>query len=76
MTDTDTSAITIEASRRGGRPTIRASRIAVGDVLGWLASGMTHDEIVSDFPELTEADIRAALTYAAERERRTLVAAE
>ena len=76
MTDTDGSPITIEPGRRGGRPTIRGSRIAVGDVLDWLASGMTHDEIVSDFPELTEADIRAALTYAAERERRTLVAAE
>ena len=76
MTNTQASPISIEPGRRGGRPTIRGSRIAVGDVLGWLASGMTHDEIVSDFPELTEADIRAALAYAAERERRTLVAAE
>ena len=76
MNESGAGLITIEPGRRGGRPTIRGSRIAVGDVLGWLASGMTHDEIVSDFPELTEADIRAALTYAAERERRTLVAAE
>lgn len=76
MADHDADPITIQPARRGGRPTIRGSRIAVADVLGWLASGMTHEEIVSDFPELTEADIRAALFYAAERERRTLVAAE
>ena len=75
MPDPD-STITIEPGRRGGRPTIRGTRISVADVLGWLASGMTHDEIVSDFPELTEADIRAALAFAAERERRTLIAAE
>ena len=48
----------------------------MGDVLGWLAAGMTPAEIVSDFPELTEADIRAALAFAADRERRTLFAAE
>lgn len=57
--------VTIEPGRRGGRPTIRGSRIAVGDVLDWLASGMSPAEIVADFPELTEADIRAALAYAA-----------
>lgn len=44
-------------------------RITVGDVLGWLASGMSEAEILADFPELTEADIRAALAFAAERER-------
>jgi len=44
-------------------------RIAVADVLGWLAAGMTHKEIVSDYPELTEEDIRACLAYAADRER-------
>ena len=68
--------ITIEPGKRGGRPVIRGSRIAVSDVLGWLSVGMSHDEILSDFPELTEADIRAALAFAADRERRTLIAAE
>lgn len=62
--------ITIEPGKRGGQPTIRGMRIAVADVLGWLAAGMTHEEIVSDYPELTEDDIRACLAYAADRERR------
>jgi uncharacterized protein (DUF433 family) len=62
--------ITIEPGKRGGRPSIRGMRIAVADVLGWLASGMTHAEILSDYPELTEEDIRACLAYAADRERR------
>ena len=62
--------ITIEAGKRGGRPTIRGMRIAVADVLGWLAAGMSHEEILSDYPELTEEDIRACLAYAADRERR------
>ena len=62
--------ITIEPGKRGGRPTIRGMRIAVADVLGWLASGMTHEEILGDYPELTEEDIRACLAYAADRERR------
>ena len=66
--------IAIEPGRRGGRPTIRGLRITVGDVLGWLASGMMPAEIVADFPELSEADIRAALAFAADRERRTLAA--
>jgi len=64
--------ITIEPGKRGGRPCIRNMRIAVSDVLGWLASGMSHQEILSDYPELTEADIRACLAYAADRERRVL----
>lgn len=68
--------ITIEPGKRGGRPVIRGLRITVGDVLGWLAAGMTPEEIVADFPELTETDIRAALAFAADRERRTLSAAE
>jgi uncharacterized protein (DUF433 family) len=46
-------------------------RISVSDVLGWLATGMTHQEIQDDYPELTEEDIRACLAYAADRERRT-----
>lgn len=67
--------ITIEAGKRGGRPCIRGMRIAVGDVLGWLAAGMTHQEILADYPELTEEDIRAALAYAADRERRIVTSA-
>ena len=62
--------ITIESGKRGGRPCIRNMRIAVADVLGWLAAGMSHSEIIEDFPELTEEDIRACLEYAADRERR------
>ena len=61
--------ITIEPGKRGGRPCIRKMRIAVSDVLGWLAAGMTHAEILCDFPDLTEDDIRACLAYAADRER-------
>ncbi len=66
--------ITIEPGKRGGRPCIRGSRIAVADVLGWLAAGMTHEQIRADYPELTEEDIRACLAYAAERERRIITA--
>ena len=66
--------ITIEPGKRGGRPTIRGMRIAVADVLGWLATGMSHEEILSDYPELTEEDIRACLAYAADRERRLVTA--
>ena len=69
------SIITIEAGKRGGRPCVRRMRIAVSDVLGWLASGMSHEQILADFPELTEEDIRACLAYAADRERRVMVAA-
>jgi uncharacterized protein (DUF433 family) len=67
--------ITMEAGKRGGRPCVRGMRIAVADVLGWLAAGMTHQEIIRDYPELTEDDIRACLAYAADRERHTIVAA-
>jgi len=66
--------ITIEPGKRGGRPCIRNMRIAVADVLGWLAAGLSVHQIISDFPELTEEDIRACLAYAAERERRLLIA--
>ena len=62
----DQNIITIEPDKRGGRPTIRGMRIAVVDVLGWLAAGMTHEEIISDYPELTEDDIRACLAYRGE----------
>jgi uncharacterized protein (DUF433 family) len=66
--------ITIEPGKRGGRPCVRGMRIAVADVLGWLASGMSEQQILADYPELTEADIRACLAYAADRERRLLTA--
>jgi len=66
--------ITIEPGKRGGRPTVRGMRIAVADVLGWLASGMTHEEILSDYPELSEDDILACLAYAADRERKLVTA--
>jgi uncharacterized protein (DUF433 family) len=55
--------ITIEPGKRGGKPCVRGMRITVGDVLGWLASGMSHKEIIEDFPELTDEDILACLSY-------------
>ena len=61
--------ITLEPGKRGGRPCIRGLRITVYDVLEYLASGMTPAEIVEDFPELTEKDIYACLSFAADRER-------
>jgi uncharacterized protein (DUF433 family) len=64
--------ITIDPNVRFGKPCVRGTRIAVGDVLGYLAGGMSEDQIVRDFPQLTRDDIRACLAYAAERERRTL----
>jgi len=66
------NVITMEAGKRGGRPCVRGMRIAVADVLGWLASGMSHAQIVDDYPELTEDDIRACLAFAADRERRLI----
>ncbi|MCQ0986601.1 DUF433 domain-containing protein [Jiella marina] len=68
--------IVLEAGKRGGRPIIRGTRISVADILGWLSCGMTEQEIMSDFPEIKEADIRAALAFAADRERQILSAAE
>ncbi len=68
------SIITIESGIRGGRPSIRGMRITVYDVLSYLAAGMTIQEILTDLPYLTEEDIRACLSYAAERERHSLVA--
>ncbi len=55
-----------------GKPCVRGTRISVGDVLGYLAGGMSEAEILGDFPQLSSDDIRACLAYAAERERRTL----
>jgi uncharacterized protein (DUF433 family) len=66
--------ITVEPGKRGGRPCIRGMRITVYDVLSYLAAGMTAQEILDDFPYLTAADIQACLAFAAERERRMLVA--
>jgi uncharacterized protein (DUF433 family) len=64
--------ITIEPGKRGGRPCVRGMRITVADVLGWLAAGMSHAEIIADYPELNGEDIRACLAYAADRERRVV----
>ena len=62
--------ITIESGKRGGKPCIRGLRITVYDVLEYLASGMSHAQILADFPYLTEQDILACLAYAADRERK------
>ena len=62
--------ITIESDKRGGKPCIRGLRITVYDVLDYLASGMTAEQILADFPDLTGEDIRACLAFAADRERR------
>lgn len=65
--------ITIEPGKRSGKPCIRGMRITVTDVLEYLAGGMSIPEILADFPELTEEDIRACLAFAADRERRLSV---
>ena len=70
MDDSLLQRITLEPGKRGGKPCLRHMRITVYDVLGWLASGMTNDEILADYPELEAKDIQACLTFAAERERR------
>lgn len=62
--------ITLEPGKRSGKPCIRGLRITVYDVLGYLAAGMTHEQVLSDFPYLTEENIRACLAYAADGERR------
>ena len=67
------SRVTIDPARRGGKPCIRGLRIAVYEVLEYLASGMTTDEIVHDFPDLERDDILAALAFAADRERKLAV---
>ena len=64
--------IGIDPTVRFGKPCVRGTRIAVGDVLGYLAGGMSEDRLLADFPQLIREDIRACLAYAAERERRTL----
>lgn len=62
--------ITIEPGKRSGKPCIRGMRITVYDILEYLASGMSEEEILDDFPELEKDDIKACLAFAAERERR------
>lgn len=65
-----TDIITIDPVKRGGKPCIRGLRITVYDVLNSLASGMTHEQILSEFPYLTKDDIQACLAFAADRERK------
>ena len=65
--------ITVEPGKRSGQPCIRGMRITVGDVLSYLASGMTIEEIIDDFPKLTRDDILAALAYAADMQNRTTI---
>ena len=67
--------ITIDPARRSGKPCIRNTRITVYDVLDYLASGMSETDIIRDFPELSQDDIRACLAFAADRERRLMGAA-
>ena len=64
--------ISIDPNVRFGKPCVRGTRITVGDILGYLAGGMSEAELLADFPQLSQDDIRACLTYAAERERRTI----
>ena len=69
-----TSIIISRPGVRSGKPCIRGMRITVTDVLEYLASGMTEDEILQDFPELTRDDIRACFAFAADRERKLMIA--
>jgi uncharacterized protein (DUF433 family) len=61
--------IEVDPNVRFGKPVIIGTRITVYDVLQWLASGLTHDEIITDFPQLNESQILACLAYAANKER-------
>jgi uncharacterized protein (DUF433 family) len=65
-----TKYITIEPGKRSGKPCIRGLRITVYDVLEYLAAGMTEKQILTDFPDLTQEDIRACLAFAADREKK------
>jgi uncharacterized protein (DUF433 family) len=73
MDDQWRSRITIEPGKRSGQPCIRGMRITVQDVLEYLAGGMSSEEILADFPELTAEDLKACLAFAADRERRLRV---
>lgn len=66
--------IRIDADKRSGKPRIRDTRITVTDVLEYLASGMTEDQLLQDFAELTHTDVQACLAFAADRERRLTAA--
>jgi uncharacterized protein (DUF433 family) len=68
--------ITIEPGKRGGKPCVRGMRITVYDVLEYMASGMSQEEVLRQFPYLTEEDILACLAYAADREKHLLVTTE
>lgn len=67
--------ITIEVGKKGGKPCIRGMRISVEDILRYLASEMSFEDILQDFPELTREDILAALEFSANRSKRTLISA-
>ncbi len=69
-----TAYITIDPNIRFGKPCVIGTRITVYDVLGWLASGMTVEEILNDYPELNDTQVRACLAYAADKEHRLRVA--
>ena len=71
MSDGYKALITLEPGKRGGKPCVRGLRITVQDVLGWLASGMSIEEILIDYPELTREDILACLAFAADSAGRT-----
>ena len=66
--------IEIDPQKRFGKPILKGTRIAVGDVLNWLGNGMSKDEIIADFPELNEIQIQACLLYAASRENQLGIA--
>jgi uncharacterized protein (DUF433 family) len=68
-----TKILTIEPDKRSGQVCIRGLRMTVQDVLEYLASGMSVDEVLADFPDLTAEDVRACLAFAADRERRLRV---
>ena len=65
--------IVIDPEIRSGKPIVRGTRIATFDILGWLASGMTYEDILADFPELTKEQILACLAYAADRDAATKI---
>lgn len=64
--------ITIDANKRGGKPCVRGLRITVYEVLEYLASDMTEDQILADFPDLTRDDLKACIAFAADRERKLI----
>lgn len=68
-----TEIITIEPDKRSGEPSIRGTRMTVTDVLEYLAGGMSPDELIEEFPDLTIEDIRACLAFAADRERKIAI---